>query len=215
MSVLSRKYGLKDSNFSTARTETSVSKRLPETYETAAHQVENVQAQKLRLGMVQHRAETGNGTRHLQTGSEMKIHQIMVPSADTPIQSGDILKLSEEEICKQYKLDPVKIKTDLEHLFSNLSDVVNILAPDFYNKEPSLSNLLFLICRIKDSFDKNTITFGNKSLMMFDYFLAVTDQSNFDMQSDKIVISVEKNVIVEPFGNLKIDLISKHFCLKF
>ena len=67
MSVLSRKYGLRDPNFSTAGTETEtlVSKRLPETYGakneifdeilpdtdtvTAPHQVENVQAQKMRL----------------------------------------------------------------------------------------------------------------------------------------------------------------------
>ena len=112
MSVLSRKYRLKDPNFisteTNTETETLVSERLPDTYGekneifdqvlpgtdsvTNPHPVENGQAQKLHLGMVEHPAETGNGTRHLRTGSEMKIHQTLVASASTPIQSGDIFE---------------------------------------------------------------------------------------------------------------------------
>ena len=127
----------------------------------------------------EHPTEPGNETRHLHAGSDIKIHQTMVGSASAPIQSADILNLSEENICKKYNLDPTKIKVDLEHLFSNITDVVNILAPNFKNLEPSLSNLLFLITKIKDSFDKNTISLENKNLMMFEYFLALTNQITF------------------------------------
>ena len=110
MAVLSRKYGLQDPNCVSTETNTETktleSARLPKKYgekekifEQTLPGTEDGQAKKLQLGMVEHPTEPGNETRHLHSGSDIKIHQTMVGSASAPIQSADILNLSEENIC--------------------------------------------------------------------------------------------------------------------
>ena len=79
--------------------------------------------------MVEHPTDLGNDTRHLRSGTDIQVHQNMMGSNSASSQSADILNLSEEAICKEYNLDPNKIRVDLEHLFNNISDIVNILAP--------------------------------------------------------------------------------------
>ena len=60
--------------------------------------------------------------------------------------SGVDIAASEAAICKQFGLDPTKLRGELEDLFTNISQIINILAPNFQNTEPSLENLLKLIC---------------------------------------------------------------------
>ena len=56
------------------------------------------------------------------------------------------------------------------------------MAPDFQNTEPSLEN-----CKIKQSLENNTIHFGNKTLILFDYLLATNEQIIFEVQFNRIV----------------------------
>ena len=106
---------------------------------------------------------------------------------------------SEAAICTKYRLDPIKLRKELEDLFCNISQIINILAPNFQNEEPSLENLLKLICRIKQSLEDNTIHFGNKKLILFEYFLSTNDQIKFEIQFNRIVISNGEKFTLEAF----------------
>ena len=87
----------------------------------------------------------------------------------------------------------------MEDLFNNISQIINVLAPNFQNSEPSLENLLKLICRIKQSLEDNSIHFGNKTLILFYYFLATNEQIKFEIQFNRIVIYNEEKFTVEAF----------------
>ena len=115
--------------------------------------------------------------------------------------SGVDVDASEAAICKKFGLNPDKLRIELESLFSNISQIINILAPDFQNTEPSLSNLLKLICQIKQSLEQNTIHFGNKDFILFDYFLATNEEIIFEVQNNKIVIFNGTKFTVEAFGS--------------
>ena len=90
-----------------------------------------------------------NDARQLNSGTTIQVQQTMRGSASASDQPAEILNMSEEDICKEYNLEPNKIRDDLENLFNNISDIVNIMAPNFKKVKPSLSNVLRLITTIK------------------------------------------------------------------
>ena len=102
-------------------------------------------------------------------------------------------------------MNPEKLRLELKSLFSNIIQIINILAPSFQNTEPSLSNLLKLICKIRQSLEQNTIHFGNKDLILFDYFLAINEEITFDIQSNQIIIFNGQKITVEAFGSKKLN----------
>ena len=81
-----------------------------------------------------------------------------------------------EAICTKFGLDPMKLQVELKEVFSNLSQLIKILAPGFTNIYPSLDNLLKLVCRIKKTLETNSIYFAGKTLVFFDYFSSANNQ---------------------------------------
>ena len=139
MAILSRKYGLNDPNGvptqDKAEKPTIESARLPHTYGEEIFETlpdsEDEQARKAQLELVEHPQEVENVARHSNTGTDIQVQQIMRGSENASDQSAEILNMSEEDICKEFNLEPNVIRDDLENLFNNISDVVNILAPNF------------------------------------------------------------------------------------
>ena len=53
--------------------------------------------------------------------------------------------------------------------------------------------------------------FANKSLLMFEYYLAVTNKITFEIQSNRIEIFLNNDIRLEPFGDLKLNINFKAF----
>ena len=96
-------------------------------------------------------------------------------------------------------------------MFSNLSQIIGVLAPGFKNIDPSLENLLKLVCRIKRSMETNSIHFADKTLIFFDYFLSANNQIKFEIQNNKILISNEEKFMLGPFESR--DLNFRFICI--
>ena len=77
-----------------------------------------------------------------------------------------------------------------------------MIAPGFDNLDPTLDNLLSLLCRIIKSFDENSIILNNKSIIMFEYYLNEGNCINIKLQCDRIVIISAKEITIQPFENL-------------
>ena len=58
----------------------------------------------------------------------------------TEHRHGVDITASEAAICKKFNLDPKKLRGELEDLFNNINQIINVLAPNVQNTEPSLEN---------------------------------------------------------------------------
>ena len=99
----------------------------------------------------------------------------------------------------------MKLQVELKDVFSNLSQLIKVLAPGITNIYPSLDNLLKLVCRIKKALETNSIYFAGKTLVFFDYFSSANNQIEFELHYNRITISNKENFVLEPFESKDLD----------
>ena len=125
--------------------------------------------------------------------------------SDSQLVDVSLTESGTEAICTKFGLDPKKLQVELKEVFSNLSQLIKILAPGFTNIYPSLDNLLKLVCRISKALETNSIDFAGKTLVFFDYYISANDQINFELHYNRITISNKEPFVLEPFESKNLD----------